>query len=216
MFATARFAVVSAVLGAILAVATPALAAPPAPPVPAASAASAAATTWDIDPAHSSVGFVVKHLVIAKVRGNFKTFSGTVVIDNKVPANSSVVVVIDPASVDTDNGQRDKHLKSADFFDVATFKEMKFVSTKVDKSATGLKVMGNLTLHGVTKPVVLDVDGPSAEIKDPGGRPHVAFSATTTIKRADFALTWNKAIEGGSVVGEDVKIELEIELGNKR
>ena len=216
MFATARFAVVSAVLGAILAVATPALAAPPAPPVPAASAASAAATTWDIDPAHSSVGFVVKHLVIAKVRGNFKTFSGTVVIDNKVPANSSVVVVIDPASVDTDNGQRDKHLKSADFFDVATFKEMKFVSTKVDKSATGLKVMGNLTLHGVTKPVVLDVDGPSAEIKDPGGRPHVAFSATTTIKRADFGLTWNKAIEGGSVVGEDVKIELEIELGNKR
>ncbi len=216
MFATARFAVVSAVLGAILAVATPALAAPPAAPVPAASAASAAATTWDIDPAHSSVGFVVKHLVIAKVRGNFKTFSGTVVIDNKVPANSSVVVVIDPASVDTDNGQRDKHLKSADFFDVATFKEMKFVSTKVDKSATGLKVMGNLTLHGVTKPVVLDVDGPSAEIKDPGGRPHVAFSATTTIKRADFGLTWNKAIEGGSVVGEDVKIELEIELGNKR
>ena len=216
MFATARFAVVSAVLGAILAVATPALAAPPAAPVPAASAASAAATTWDIDPAHSSVGFVVKHLVIAKVRGNFKTFSGTVVIDNKVAANSSVVVVIDPASVDTDNGQRDKHLKSADFFDVATFKEMKFVSTKVDKSATGLKVMGNLTLHGVTKPVVLDVDGPSAEIKDPGGRPHVAFSATTTIKRADFGLTWNKAIEGGSVVGEDVKIELEIELGNKR
>lgn len=175
-----------------------------------------AATTWDIDPAHSSVGFVVKHLVIARVRGNFTTFSGTVVIDDKDPGKSSVVVLIDPASVDTDNAQRDKHLKSADFFDVATFKDMKFVSTKVDKSATGLKVTGNLTLHGVTKPVVLDVEGPSAEIKDPGGRPHVAFSATTTIKRADFSLTWNKAIEGGSVVGEDVKIELDIELGNKR
>ncbi len=214
MLTVARFATV---LAAVVGLALPAAAAEPGKAAaPAAATAAATATTWDIDPAHSTVGFVVKHLVIAKVRGNFKTFSGTVVIDNKDPAKSSVMVNIDPASIDTDNESRDKHLKSEDFFNVATFKEMKFVSTKVDKSAAGLKVTGNLTLHGVTKPVVLDVDGPSAEIKDPVGRPHVAFSATTTIKRADFGLTWNKVIEGGSVVGDDVKIELEVELSNKR
>lgn len=179
-------------------------------------APSAFAATWDIDSTHSTVGFVVKHLVIAKVRGQFKTFSGTLVIDDKDITQSTVTVNIDPASVDTDNESRDKHLKGADFFDVATFKDMKFVSTKVEKAAGGLKVTGNLTLHGVTRPVVLEVEGPSAEIKDPAGHPHVAFSAHTTIKRADFGLTWNKAIEGGSVVGDDVKIELEVELKNKR
>lgn len=178
------------------------------------SAASAA--TWDIDSAHSTVGFVVKHLVIAKVRGQFKAFSGTLVLDDKDITKSTVTVNIDPKSVDTDNETRDTHLKSPDFFDVATFKDMKFVSTKVEKAEGGLKVTGNFTLHGVTRPVVLEVEGPSVEVKDPGGNPHVAFSAHTTIKRADFGLTWNKAIEGGSVVGDDVKIELEIELKNKR
>ena len=177
---------------------------------------AAAAASWDIDATHSTVGFVVKHLVIAKVRGQFKTFSGTIVLDDKDITKSTVSVTIDPATIDTDNETRDKHLKSADFFDVATFKDMKFVSTKVEKVADGLKVTGNLTLHGVTKAVVLEVEGPSVEVKDPGGRPHVAFSAHTTIKRADFGLTWNKVIEGGSVVGDDVKIELELELGNKR
>ncbi|HEY1098376.1 MAG TPA: YceI family protein [Myxococcota bacterium] len=206
----------------VAAVALPAVAESPAKkPAPAATttattATTTTATTWDIDPAHSTVGFVVKHLVIAKVRGSFKRFSGTVVIDAREPAKSSVVVTIDPASVDTGIADRDAHLRGEDFFNVATFKEMKFVSTKVDKSAAGLKVTGNLTMHGVTKPVVLDVTGPSPEIKDPAGNPHVAFSATTTVKRADFGLTWNKAIEGGSVVGEDVTIELEVELKNKR
>ena len=177
---------------------------------------AASAATWDVDSAHSTVGFVVKHLVIAKVRGQFKSFSGTLVLDDKDITKSTVTVAIDPASVDTDNETRDTHLKSPDFFDVATFKDMKFVSTKVEKADGGLKVTGNFTLHGVTKPVVLMVEGPSVEVKDPGGNPHVAFSAHTTIKRADFGLTWNKAIEGGSVVGDDVKIELEIELKNKR
>lgn len=179
-------------------------------------APSASAATWDVDSAHSTVGFVVKHLVIAKVRGQFKTFSGTLVLDDKDITKSTVTVAIDPASVDTDNETRDTHLKSPDFFDVATFKDMKFVSTKVEKADGGLKVTGNFTLHGVTKPVVLVVEGPSVEVKDPAGHPHVAFSAHTTIKRADFGLSWNKAIEGGSVVGDDVKIELEIELKNKR
>ena len=185
--------------------------------VVAAAAPGARAATWDIDPSHSQVGFVVKHLVVAKVRGSFAKFSGTVVLDDKDLTKSKVEVSIDPATVDTGNEKRDAHLKSADFFDVATHKEWKFVSTKVEKGeGQTLKVTGDLTLHGVTKPVVLVVEGPSPEVKDPGGNPHVAFSATTTIKRADFGLTWNKAIEGGSVVGEDVKIELEIELFKKR
>lgn len=174
------------------------------------------AATWDIDTSHSNVGFMVKHLVIAKVRGNFKVFSGTVVLDEKDITKSKVEVNIVPASIDTDNEKRDTHLKSPDFFDVAKFKEMKFVSTKVEKAEGGLKVTGNLTMHGVTKPVVLEVEGPSAEIKDPGGNPHIAFSASTKIKRADFGLTWNKLVEGGSVVGDDIKIELDIELKGKR
>jgi polyisoprenoid-binding protein YceI len=185
--------------------------------VAAALAAPAHAATWEIDTAHSNIGFVVKHLVIAKVRGNFKKYAGTIVIDEKDPSKSKVDVIIDPASIDTDNSKRDDHLRSADFFDVAKWKDMGFKSTKVEKLADGkLKVTGDLTMHGVTKPVVLDVEGPSPELKDPGGRPHIAFSATTQVKRADFGLTWNAAIEGGSVVGDDVKIELDLELFNKK
>ena len=178
---------------------------------------AARAATWEIDSAHSNVSFVVKHLVIAKVRGNFKSYSGTVVIDEKTPSKSKVEVKIDPASIDTDNGKRDEHLRSADFFDVAKWKDMGFKSTKVEPLPDGkLKITGDLTLHGVTKSVVLDAEGPSPELKDPGGNPHIAFSATTTIKRADFGLTWNKAIEGGNVVGDDVKIEIDVELFNKK
>ena len=177
----------------------------------------ARAATWEIDTGHSSVGFVVKHLVIAKVRGNFKSYAGTVVFDDKDPTKSSVEVRIDPASIDTDNARRDEHLRSADFFDVAKFKELSFKSSKVEKLPDGrLKITGNLTMHGVTKPVVLEAEGPSPELKDPGGNPHIAFSASTTIKRADFGLTWNQAIEGGSVVSEDVRIEIDVELFKKK
>lgn len=182
----------------------------------AATALPAQAATWEIDQAHSTVGFVVKHLVIAKVRGHFSGFSGTVVIDEKDASKSKVEVKIDPATIDTDNAKRDEHLKSPDFFDVAKFKDMTFKSTKVESSGGKIKITGDLTMHGVTKSVVLEGEGPSAEVKDPGGNPHIAFSAATTIKRADFGLTWNKAIEGGSVVGDDVKVELEIELKGKK
>jgi polyisoprenoid-binding protein YceI len=177
----------------------------------------AQAATWEVDNAHSTVGFVVKHLIIAKVRGHFSTFSGTVVIDDKDITKSKVDVKIDPASIDTDNGKRDEHLKSADFFDIAKFKDMTFKSTKIEKMGDGkLKMTGDLTMHGVTKSVVLEGEGPSAEVKDPGGNPHIAFSMATSIKRADFGLGWNKAIEGGGVVGEDVKLELEVELKGKK
>jgi polyisoprenoid-binding protein YceI len=179
-------------------------------------AATAHAATWEIDPAHSTVGFVVKHLIIAKVRGHFSEFSGTVVIDEKDASKSRVDVKVNPASIDTDNAKRDAHLRSPDFFDVAKFKDMTFKSTKVEMNGGKIKITGNLTMHGVTKPVVLEGEGPSPEVKDPGGNPHIAFSASTTIKRADFGLTWNKAIEGGSVVGDDVKVELEIELKGKK
>lgn len=183
----------------------------------AALSSPARAATWEIDAAHSNVGFVVKHLVIAKVRGNFKAYAGKVVVDEKDPSKSSVIVTIDAASIDTDNTKRDDHLRGADFFDVAKWKEITFKSTAVEKLSDGkLKITGDLTMHGVTRPVVLDAEGPSAELKDPGGNPHIAFSATTTIKRADFGLTWNRAIEGGSVVGEDVKIELDLELFHKK
>jgi polyisoprenoid-binding protein YceI len=186
-------------------------------PVVVALSTPARAATWEIDTGHSSVGFVVKHLVIARVRGNFKSYAGTVVFDDKDPTKSSVEVRIDPASIDTDNARRDEHLRSADFFDVGKFKELTFKSSKVEKLPDGrLKITGNLTMHGVTKPVVLEAEGPSPELKDPGGNPHIAFSASTTLKRADFGLTWNQAIEGGSVVSEDVRIEIDVELFKKK
>jgi polyisoprenoid-binding protein YceI len=185
--------------------------------VAAALALPAQAATWEIDPTHSNVGFVVKHLVVAKVRGNFTTYKGSVVLDEKDLAKSSVDVTIDTASINTGNADRDNHLKGADFFDVKKFPAMTFKSTRVEKTGNGtFRVAGDLTMHGITKAVVLEGEGPSAEMKDPGGNPHVALSLSTMIKRSDFGLVWNKVIEGGSVVGEDVKIELDIELKGKK
>lgn len=181
-------------------------------------AAPAAAATWEIDTSHSQAGFVVRHLVVAKVRGHFNEWSGKVVLDEKDITKSSVDVTIQTASIDTGTAKRDEHLRSADFFDVAKFPTMTFKSTKVEKGseANTLKVTGDLTMHGVTKPVVLAVSGPSPEFKDPGGNPHIAFSATTKVNRKDFGLTWGKATEAGPVVGEDVQIEIELELKNKK
>ena len=176
------------------------------------------AATWEIDTSHSQVGFVVRHLVVAKVRGDFNEWSGSVVLDDKDVTKSSVDVKVKAASIDTGNGDRDKHLRGADFFDVEKFPEIAFKSTKVEagKEKGTLKVTGDLTLHGVTKSVVLDVTGPSGEFKDPAGNPHVAFSGTTKINRRDYGLNWSKAVEAGPVAGEDVNIELEIELKNKK
>lgn len=173
---------------------------------------------WDIDSSHSSVGFVAKHLVVAKVRGHFKRYQATLVIDDEEVSKSRVDVTIDVDSIDTDVEQRDAHLKSADFFDAAKFPQLHFVSKSVRKNADGsLVVVGDLTIRGTTKAAVLRVVGPSAEFKDPQGNPHIAFSAATEIDRFDYGLKWDKKIEsGGYVVSPDIAIELELELKNKR
>lgn len=176
--------------------------------------AMATAATWNIDPDHSSIGFKVKHLMISNVRGSFDKHTGTIELNEKDITKSKVEVSIETASINTNVQKRDDHLRSADFFDVAKFPVMKFVSKKVAESGKDkLKVTGDLTLHGVTREVVLNVDGPTMESKDPWGNIRKGATATTTINRKDFGLTWNKALEtGGVVVGDEVNILLEIEM----
>ena len=172
------------------------------------------ASTWNIDPDHSSIGFKVRHLMVSNVKGVFGKVSGVVHIDDKDIARSTVSATIDTASIDTGVAKRDAHLKSADFLDVATYPTMTFVSRKLERSgADKLKLTGDLTLHGVTRPVVLDVEGVSAEVKDPMGNLRRGASATTKINRKDFGLGWNKVLESGGVaVGEEVAINIEVEL----
>lgn len=172
----------------------------------------AQATSWDLDPAHSHASFTIRHMVITNVRGEFQKVSGTVKLDEKDVSKSSVEATIDATSIDTRVPDRDKHLRSADFFDVEKFPTITFKSTKVQKAGKGLKVTGDLTMHGVTKPVVLDVEGPTAAIKDPWGKTRRGLAASTTINRRDFGLTWGKMVEAGPVVGDQVKIEIESEI----
>lgn len=179
--------------------------------------ALAAAETWSIDADHSSVGFTVRHMMVSNVKGSFGTFSGTVEVDEKDSAGSKVSVTIDAASINTGVAKRDEHLRSADFFDTARYPTVTYVSKKVEKSGKDrLKVYGDLTLRGVTRPVVLDVEGPTAAYRDPWGKTRRGASATATINRRDFGLTWNKVIEaGGVLVGDEVKIILEMEFIRK-
>lgn len=174
----------------------------------------AQAATWTIDPEHSNIGFKVRHLMVSNVKGHFDKFTGTVDINEKDITKSKVDVSIDTASINTNVQKRDEHLRSADFFDVSKYPSMTFVSKKVAKAGKGkLKVTGDLTLHGVTKEVVLDVEGPAKESKDPWGNIRSGAVASTKINRKDFGLTWNAALEtGGVVVGDEVTINLEVEL----
>lgn len=183
-----------------------------------ATPSSSWAATWEIDTGHSNIGFTVRHLVVAKVRGMFNEWSGTVVLDEKDITKSSVDVKIKAASIDTGNAARDKDLRADWMLDVVKYPEITFKSTKVEKGkdAGTLKVTGDLTMHGVTKPVVLDVTGPSAEFKDGGGNPHVAFSASTKINRKDWGLTWSKAVEAGPVAGDEITLEIDVELFKKK
>ena len=177
------------------------------------AAALAQATSWNVDPAHSNASFTVRHLVISTVRGEFQKMSGAVKLDEKDVTKSTVEATIETASIDTRVPDRDKHLKSPDFLDVEKYPTIAFKSTKVESAGAGkLKVTGDLTMHGVTKPVVLAVDGPTAEIKDPWGNTRRGLSASTTLNRRDWGLTWGKVVDAGPVVGDEVKIEIEAEL----
>lgn len=172
--------------------------------------------TYAIDPAHSEVTFGIRHMAISTVHGRFGIKEGVIEFDPKNLADSSVMAVIDVASVDTGVAQRDTHLKSPDFFDAAKYPTATFKSTKVVATGGGLDVMGDLSLHGVTKPVTLHMDPPSREQIGMDKRPHRGFSATTTINRQDFGLTWNgKLASGDAVLGDDVKLTLDIDAGQK-
>lgn len=176
--------------------------------------AAAGNSTWQIDPAHSTAQFSVRHLGISSVHGQFHKVTGTIFIDDKDIAKSAVDVRIDASTVDTQEPDRDKHLKSADFFDIEHYPAMTFKSTKVEQLAPGkLRVTGDLSIRGVSKQIVLDVEGPSAAIKDPWGSERAAASATVKINRQDFGVKWNKTLDsGGLMIGDDVAITLEVEM----
>ena len=179
--------------------------------------ALALADAWQIDREHSNVGFKVRHMMVSNVKGDFGSFSGVVDIDNNNLSKSKVSVTIDTASINTGVAKRDEHLKSPDFFDVAKYPAMTFVSRKVAAAGKDrLKVTGLLTLHGVSREVVLDVEGPSGASKDPWGNLRRGASASTRISRKDFGLVWNKALEtGGVAVADEVFINLEVEMTKK-
>ena len=177
----------------------------------------AATTTWQIDPKHTAAGFAVKHLMISTVRGQFKNVTGTVTVDDQDVSKSVVDVTIDATTVDTGEPARDKDLKSDHFFDVANYPTLTFKSKKVEQVSAGkLKVTGDLTIHGITKQVVLDVEGPSPPIKDGQGNTRVAINASTKINRQDFGVKWNANIDGGGVVVSDsVDITIDAEMVKK-
>jgi polyisoprenoid-binding protein YceI len=176
--------------------------------------AAAATSTWQIDPAHSAAQFAVKHLAISTVRGAFTSVKGTVQFDDKDITKSSVEVTIDVNSVDTRQPDRDKDLRSDHFFDAEHFPTITFKSKRVEQLSPGkLKITGDLTIHGITKEVVLDVDGPTAPVKDPWGNQRMAINATTKINRQDFGVKWNATMDnGGVVVGDDVSITIDAEM----
>jgi polyisoprenoid-binding protein YceI len=172
------------------------------------------AIVYDIDATHSSAHFSVRHLMISNVKGEFTKVTGTVTWDPDNPASSKVEATIDVSSLHTRDEQRDGHLKSADFFDLAKYPEIKFVSKSVEPDGHNeYLVKGDITIHGVTREVDLQVEGPTPEVKDPWGNLKAGATATTKINRKDFGLTWNAPLEaGGVLVGDEVKISLEVEL----
>ena len=177
-----------------------------------------AGAAWNLDPAHTSVQFSVRHLMVSTVRGAFGKVTGTVQVDEKDLTRSRIQATIDAASIDTRIEKRDTHLKSPDFLDVAKHPTIAFVSKKIEQVDPGhFKVTGDLTLHGVTREVTLAVAGPTQEIKDPWGNSRAGAEATTTINRKDFGLTWNQALEAGGVaVGDEVTITIDVEATKER
>jgi len=167
---------------------------------------------WEIDASHSGIHFSVRHLVIAKVRGLFSRWSGAIVVPDGDFTRASVEAVIDASSIETGVADRDAHLKSPDFFDVAQYPEVTFQASRLEPQGdTNARLVGALTIKGVTRDVVLDVER-LGQAKDPWGNERAAFSAKTSIDRKDFGLAWNQVLEtGGVMVGERVNLEIEIE-----
>lgn len=181
-----------------------------------ATALALTAQTYQIDSSHSGANFSVKHMMVTNVSGRFSNVKGAVTFDEKNLSKSSIEATVDIETINTNEPKRDAHLKSPDFFDVAKFPQMTFKSTKVYKVGGVTKADGDLTLHGVTKPVTLTLTELSGEVKHPMGTIVRGAVATTRISRKDYGLTWNKTIEaGGVVVGDEIAITLEIELSRK-
>ena len=172
-----------------------------------------ATSVWNIDADHSEVGFAVKHLMVATVRGTFRRFSGKVVLNEENISASSIEADIEVASIDTRQEQRDAHLRTSDFFDAENFPTISFRSTKVESLRHGYyRAAGELTIRGVTREVVLDVEE-TGRGGDPWGNQRIGYSARTTINRDEFGLTWNQALEaGGVLVGADVKITIDVQI----
>lgn len=175
---------------------------------------SASAATWKIDPAHSHAQFSIRHMMISNVRGDFSRISGIVDYDSKNLAKAKVSADIDVSTVDTGEPDRDKHLRGSDFFDTGKYPAMMFKSKKVTGIQDGkFKLVGDLTLHGVTKEVTLDVDGPTPEIKDPKGNIKIGASATGKINRKNFGITTGGLMDnGGALIGDDVTISIDLEM----
>jgi len=175
---------------------------------------SAHSATWEIDPAHTSVQFAVRHMMVSNVRGEFTKVKGRIQADEADPTAARIEASIETASVDTNNEKRDDHLRGPDFLDAAKFPTISFASKKVEKTGESTwKIIGDLTLHGVTREVVLDMEGPTSPRKDPMGAIRSGAQARTKINRQDFGISFNKALDGGGlVVGNEVQITIDVEV----
>lgn len=177
---------------------------------------AANAQNWEIDPRHSTAQFSVRHMVISNVRGEFLKVGGSATYDPKNLKTANLEATIDVSSITTREEKRDTHLKGPDFFDVAKFPTITFKSRSFSKTSAGLKILGDLTMHGVTKPVTLAVEGPSEEIKDSLGKQRIGASATLKVNRKEFGINYSKVLEtGGVIVGDEVSITLDVQLVKK-
>lgn len=168
---------------------------------------------WNVDSSHTNVWFTVRHMMITNVRGEFGTVEGTVEWDPSAPTVGSVVASADASSIDTREPKRDAHLKSPDFFDVEQFPKLSFASKEIRKGKDGIEVVGELTLHGVTKPLTIYVDEYTPEAKDPWGGSRFGVTAHGSLKRSDFGLGWNMALEaGGVLVSDEIKLHFDVSL----
>lgn len=168
---------------------------------------------YQLDPSHSTASFSIKHMMIARVHGGFEKLKGTLAFDPQNLVTARLDVAIDANSINTRDEQRDAHLKSADFFDVEKYPELTFKSTRMEGKDGEYRILGDLTIHGVTQPVTLEIEGLNEEVKDPWGNIKIGASGKTKIKRKDFGLSWNAALEaGGLLVGDEVMINVEVQF----